>query len=198
METSPQTQTQATKAGLLQYHTTSQIDERISKDERDRRIARTDARPASSSHLGLRGPRGFSVRRHPRDIPDHGAASHDPIVHLALTTMAGRILHVRSHMQRGAELRGLEEESPLECRVECHARRRVSRGSVKDQVGVRWARGEGYVQDCVSCVCVDAEMSARARGRVGGERDVGLEETADADADALVGGKTDMKCETIY
>lgn len=36
-------------------------------------------------------------------------------------------------------------------------------------------------------MCVDAEMSARARGRVGGERDVGLEETADADA--LVGGQ---------
>jgi hypothetical protein len=101
-------------------------------------------------------------------------------------------------MQRGAELCGLEEESPLESRVECHARRRVSRRSVEDQVGVRWARGEGDVQDCVACVCVDAEMSARARGRVGGERDVGLDETADADADALIGGKTDMKCETIY
>ena len=102
--------------------------ERVSKNECDRRIAGTDARPTGSFRLRLRVLSG----QHPRDIPDHSAASNDTIVHQALTPMASRILHARSHMQRGMEMRGLEEESTLECRVECHTRRCVSRGSVKD------------------------------------------------------------------
>ena len=100
-----------------------------SKGERDRCIARTNAHPSRSFCLGLRGV--MSVR-HPRDVPDHGAACHDTIVHFALTPTASRILHVRCHMQHGAELRGLEKESTLKCWVECHTRWRVSRGSMKD------------------------------------------------------------------
>jgi len=106
---------------------------RTSKDERNRRIAGTDARPAVSFTLRM-----FSGR-HPRDVPDHRTACHSTIVHLASTPAPSRILDARCHMQRGAELRRLEEEATLECRVQRQTRRCVSRGSIKDQARVRWA-----------------------------------------------------------
>jgi hypothetical protein len=85
-------------------------------------------------------------------------------------------------MQRGVELRCLEEEATFERRVQRQVRRCVSRGSVKGQMRVRWARGKGDGQGCVACVCVDTKISACARGSVGRERDVGVEGAVDAEA----------------
>lgn len=116
---------------FFQYKKGTKRREQNSKDECDRRITGTDARPTSSFRFRLERS-VFPAWWHPRYVPDQSAACHDPIVHLASTPTASWVLHAGCHMQRGVELRGLEEKATFERWVERHARRCVSRRPVKD------------------------------------------------------------------
>lgn len=65
-------------------------------------------------------------------------------------------------MERGIEMRRLEEEPALERRRQRGARRRVLRRSRKVQPRVGGALGDADVQGCVGCVRVHAKVAACA------------------------------------
>jgi hypothetical protein len=163
----------------------------MSKNEGNRPVACDNARPARG--VGLLH---MFVRCHPRDVANQSARRDAVHAHVALTPAPSRVLDPGQLMKHGPELRGLQYEATLEGCVQRHVRRRVHCACVEDQARVRRAGGEGDTQRCVARVCVDAKESASSRRGVCGQRHVGLEEAADADAsvggDLVVDGR--MRC----